>query len=158
MQNLALRHQVLDGAGDVLDRHLRIDPVLVEQINPVRPQALERAFDGLLDMVRTADETGTTLSRLGVDVPAELAGDDDFVPERCNGVAKNPFAFKGTVGFRSVEKSDAAIVGRTDDVDHFGARRNRGLIRPMHILDTQTDAGDFQLSELAPGTDLSGRG
>jgi hypothetical protein len=30
VQNLALRHQVLDRAGDVLDRDFWIDPVLVE--------------------------------------------------------------------------------------------------------------------------------
>ena len=46
VQNLALRHQVLDRAGDVLDRHLRVDPVLVEEVDAVGPKALEHAFDG----------------------------------------------------------------------------------------------------------------
>ena len=45
MQDLALRHQVLDRAGDVLDRDLRVDAVLVEQVDAVGAQALEHAVD-----------------------------------------------------------------------------------------------------------------
>ena len=32
--DLAFGDQLLDGAGDVLDRHVRVDPVLVEQVDP----------------------------------------------------------------------------------------------------------------------------
>ena len=40
--DLARLDQVLDRAGDVFDRHIRIDAVLVEQVDDVGPQALER--------------------------------------------------------------------------------------------------------------------
>jgi hypothetical protein len=33
--------EVFDGSGDVLDRHVGVDPVLVEQIDPVGPQSLQ---------------------------------------------------------------------------------------------------------------------
>src|SRR6516164_4732987 len=33
MADLSQRDQVLDGAGDILHRHIRIDPVLIEQID-----------------------------------------------------------------------------------------------------------------------------
>ena len=36
--DLALLDQLLDGAGDLLDRDVRVDAVLVEQVDPVGPQ------------------------------------------------------------------------------------------------------------------------
>ena len=45
VQDLALRHQVLDRAGDVLDRDLGVDAVLVEEIDAVGAEALEHALD-----------------------------------------------------------------------------------------------------------------
>ena len=35
VQNLALCHQILNRAGDILDRYLRIDAVLVEEVDAV---------------------------------------------------------------------------------------------------------------------------
>lgn len=51
VQNLAFIHQVLDRAGDIFDRHLRVNPVLVEEIDAIGAQALEHALDGQLDRV-----------------------------------------------------------------------------------------------------------
>ena len=41
MQHLALLNEVFDRTGDVFHRHLRVDAVLVEQINVVGAQALQ---------------------------------------------------------------------------------------------------------------------
>ena len=95
MQDLALRHQVLDGPGDILDRHLRVDAVLVQEIDTIGPQAPQHALDGELDAVRTAVETRTPLARLQIDVPAELRRDDDLVAERRDGFAEDPLAPRG---------------------------------------------------------------
>ena len=38
--DLAFRDKVLHRAGDVLDRHVRVDAVLVEEVDPVGPEAL----------------------------------------------------------------------------------------------------------------------
>ena len=38
---LALGDQVANGAGDVLDRHVRIDTVLIEQVDRLDAEALE---------------------------------------------------------------------------------------------------------------------
>ena len=40
--HLALLDQLLDRAGDVFDRHVRVDAMLIEQVDAVGPQALER--------------------------------------------------------------------------------------------------------------------
>jgi hypothetical protein len=66
MQNLALRHQVLDRPCYVFDRHLRIDPVLVEQIYAIGAQTLEHALDGELNVLRPAIEPRASLARLQI--------------------------------------------------------------------------------------------
>lgn len=54
----AFRHQVLDRACHVFDRHCRVDAVLVEEIDAVGAQALQHALDHNLDVVRTAVQAG----------------------------------------------------------------------------------------------------
>ena len=50
--DLAFLDQVLHRAGHVLDRHVRIDAVLVEQVDAVGPEPLERAFGDLAGCAR----------------------------------------------------------------------------------------------------------
>ena len=49
--DLTLLDQVLHSAGDVFDRHVRVNPVLIEQVDDIDLEPLERALDGLLDML-----------------------------------------------------------------------------------------------------------
>ena len=41
MQDLSFLDEILDRAGHVFDRHVRIDAVLVVEIDAVGPEALE---------------------------------------------------------------------------------------------------------------------
>jgi hypothetical protein len=43
-------HILASEASDVFDRHVRVNPVLIEQVDCVDLEPLERAFDRLLDM------------------------------------------------------------------------------------------------------------
>ena len=104
MQDLAFGHQVLDRAGDILDRHLRIDPMLVEQVDAVGAQALQHAFDHQLDVIGPAVEAGSALSGLQVDVPAELRGDDDLVAEGRDAFAEDPLDLVRAVGLRGIDR------------------------------------------------------
>jgi hypothetical protein len=52
VQNLALSDQLFDRAGDVLDRDVRIDAMLIEKIDAVGAEALERGIDDRLDVFR----------------------------------------------------------------------------------------------------------
>ena len=47
--HLSLPDQLADRAGHLFDRHGRIDPVLVEQIDVVGAEPPQRAFDRLAD-------------------------------------------------------------------------------------------------------------
>lgn len=103
MQHLALGHEVLHRVRDVLDRDGGIDPVLVEQIDVVRPQTLQHAVDGLPDVVRAAVQTGVRAG-VRVDVPTELGRDHHVVPDGPEGFAEDPLRLQRPVRLGRVEE------------------------------------------------------
>jgi hypothetical protein len=56
--HLAFLHQLGHAADRLLDRNVRVDPVLVKQIDRLQPQALERAFARAPRIRRRAVQTG----------------------------------------------------------------------------------------------------
>jgi hypothetical protein len=72
MEDLALIHELLYGACDILDRYLRVNTMLVEEINTIRAEPLERPLDRKFDVIRLAVETRAPFTSLEIDVPAEL--------------------------------------------------------------------------------------
>ena len=73
VQDLAFAHQVLDSSSDIFDRHLWVDPVLVEKVNSVRLQALQHAFDCEFDVIRAADESRPPLAGLQDPHPSQTS-------------------------------------------------------------------------------------
>ena len=87
MFGLSLLNQVFHRTGNVFDRHVGIDSVLVEQIDDVRSQALQRRVRNLPDALRAAVQT-----LLGIAVfETEFGRDDDVFPERLNRLADEFF-------------------------------------------------------------------
>src|SRR5688572_19940927 len=164
MQYLALRHQLFDRTGHILDRYLRIDTVLIKQIDAIRPQALFRSVDDPLDVLGPAVEARLALAGLQIDVPAELGRDHDLVAERRDAFAQDAFHFVRAVGLGGVEERDSSVERSADDVVHLRARRHGRLVRAAHVLHAQADAGNLQRSELAaagalrPGAHVLGFG
>jgi hypothetical protein len=78
--------------------------MLVKQIDPVGAQTAEHALDDELDVLGPAVEPRAALTRFLVDVPAELAGDDDLVAKRLDAFTQDPFDLVGTLGLRRVEE------------------------------------------------------
>ena len=52
MLDLTLLNQVLHGARHVLDRDVRVDTMLIEQIDGIHLKPLERVFGDLPDVLR----------------------------------------------------------------------------------------------------------
>jgi hypothetical protein len=65
--NLAFLNQVLHRPRHVFDRHLRVNSVLIEQIDGIDLESLERALCGLLDVFRPTIQGWRTLSPPGID-------------------------------------------------------------------------------------------
>lgn len=114
--DLAGPDEVSDRSRDLLDRHGRIDAVLVEQVDAIRPQAPQRGFrDG-------ADRRGPAVEPdiFGAVLEAELGGHDHVVTERRDGLADHCLIGERPISLGRVEQCHAAVEGRADEADRLG--------------------------------------
>ena len=84
MQDLSFGDQFLDRAGNVFHRHIRVDTVLIEQVDAVGPEAFERAFHRRADALRRAVHSAAARN-----VEAEFRGDNDTVADGLQSLADN---------------------------------------------------------------------
>ena len=104
--------QFLHRAGDVFDRHVRVDAVLIEQIDHIGLEALERGLGDLLDVLRPAVQARRSGPRItAAKVEPELGGDHHLLAERSEGFANKFFVSERAVNFSGVEEGDAAFHG-----------------------------------------------
>ena len=116
---LACLDQILDGAGGFFDGRIGIDAMLVEEVDGVGLQTLERAFDDLLDVVGAAVGGCPLAVVVGIGLESELGGDDDVFAEGSESFADDFFVDVGAVDFGGVEEGDAALDGGADELDGF---------------------------------------
>ena len=112
--DLAFADQVLHRAGDVLDRHVGIDAVLIEEIDAVGLEPLQRRVGHLADVRGPAVEAGL-LSVL--EPEPELGRDHHLVANRSERFADELFVRERPVHLGGVEERDAAVDRRADDGD-----------------------------------------
>jgi hypothetical protein len=135
--NFARADQVADRARDLLDRDIGIEPVLVEQVDPVGAQPPERAFDHLADAFGPAVEA-LALAAVGREAEAELAGDHHLVPDARQPRAKLLLVETGAVNLGGVEEGDPAIVGRAQQIAGLGFAERRAIgARQAHAAQPQ---------------------
>ena len=114
VSDLAARDQILDRAGDLLDRHGRIDAVLVEQIDPIGLEPLQRRVGHFLDVRGPAIEP----CLLAVfESEAELRRDHDLIADGRERLADELFVGERSVHLSGVEEGDAALHRRADQRD-----------------------------------------
>ena len=115
--DLAGVDELLDGAGDLLDGDVRVDSVLVEQIDGVGPQATEGALDGGTDVIRSTGDAGLLAVR--IEGEPELGGDDDVVAHWLQCLTHQLLVVEGAVDLCGVEQSDAPLHRGADEGDHL---------------------------------------
>jgi hypothetical protein len=84
MDDLARLDEVLDRAGNIFDGHIGVDPVLVEQVNPVGVEPSQGVLDGGANVLGTAVQPGRAAAVVG---EAELGGNHHLVTHRGEGFA-----------------------------------------------------------------------
>jgi hypothetical protein len=110
--HLALLNQFLHRARHVFDGHVQVNAMLVEQINDIHLQPLERTFDGLLDIFWPAVQARHTRSFIAAaQVESELGGDHQLLAKRRERFADEFFVGIWAVNFRRIEERDAAFDG-----------------------------------------------
>ena len=122
----------------VLDRHRRIDAVLVEQVDVVGPEPPQRALDHLADMLGPAVRSGRPLAVL--DAEAELRGDRHLVAPPLQRPAQQLLVGEGAVDLGRVEEGAAELEGAVDGGD--GLRLVRRAVGLAHAHAAQADRRD----------------
>ncbi len=77
MENFPLRNEFLDRTRNLPDRHIGVDPVLIEEVEMVSPQTPQASFRSLLDVLRSTIQTEVV-----TEVEAKLRGNLYLVAER----------------------------------------------------------------------------
>src|SRR5205085_7601058 len=141
--HLACLDQILNGSGYFFDRHVQIDTMLVEQIDRIDTESLERRLSDLLDVLGPAIQGAPPVAIAGVRLPAEL-GCDHYLPvEWSESFAHEFLVRERTVDLGSIEERDAALHGGLEKRDHVPLVFGRA-VRPAHSHAAQPDGRDFQ--------------
>ena len=105
MLDFAFANQIADRAGDVFDRHVRIDAMLVEEVDAVGLEPRERGFSHLADVRGTAVEACLFAV---LEFEAELGRNRHLIAERAQRLADQFFVRERPVRFGRVEERHAA--------------------------------------------------
>src|SRR2546423_13071661 len=147
--DLARLNQFLHRARHVFNRHLRVNPVLIEQVNCLDLESLERALDRPRDLLWPTIQTGRTLHPTGIEirteVEPELGGDDNLLAEGSERFAHKLFVQERAVNLGGVEKRDAAFHGCPKKRGHLLLVFGRA-VRKTHSHAAQSESRNFQVA------------
>ena len=103
---LAGSHQLPHRSRNVLNRNLRINAVLVEQVNIFNLQASQRSVDDLADMFRAAVGPAHLAT---LDAKPKLCSDDGLFPPALECPSHQLFIDEGAVDFRRVKEIESQL-------------------------------------------------
>src|ERR1700683_312339 len=123
MLDLTFVNQILHRSRYFFDGHVRVNSMLIEQIDDLDLEPLERALDCRLDLLRPAVQARSTGHSAGIEtrgqVEPEFGGDDYLLAERSEGFAHKFLVQERAVDLGGVEKRDAAFHGGPQKFCHL---------------------------------------
>ncbi len=143
--HLAGLNEVLDRARDILDGHLRIHTVLIQEIDRLHAEPLERTVHGLSDMVRLAVEADKLRTAIRIQLEPELRGDDHLAAERLESLAHQIFVRARAIHLGRVEERDAAFDRRPNERDHLLPVLGRS-VGEAHAHAAEAEGRNFQIA------------
>ena len=138
-------HQLGERADGVLDRRVRVDAVLVVQVDVVGAEPPQRALDRGADVGRAAVEAPRAAA--GVGDEAELGRQHDLVAAALHGPADELLVGVGAVDLGGVDEGDAEVERPVDGADRLGVVGAGAGVGVGHAHGAQADAGDLELAE-----------
>src|SRR5438445_2954201 len=132
-------------AHHVLDRHLLVDAVLVEEVDVIGLEPARGGFHHLADVLRAAIEANDLPI---VEPEAELGGDDHLIALALESASEKLLVVPDAVGLGGVEERHPQLDGALDGSDRF--RIVAGAVRLAHPHATEAQLRDLEslLSEL----------
>ena len=146
MFDLALPDQFLYRSSHIFDRHIRIDAVLIEEIDDIGPESLERGLGHLFDVFRaTVQDRPATLHPPWIDVgiETELGGDHHPVSQRGKRFTDQFLICERAVDLRRIEEGDAAFHGCPEKRNHLLPVFGR-TIRKTHPHAAESQSRNFK--------------
>ncbi len=142
IKNLALAHEVADRSCDLLDRDVRIDPMLVEEVDPVGPEAAQRALDRRADRLRVGCLARRRACFPSSNLKPNLVAIVTRFALALQRAADQRLVSERPIDFGGVEERAAEVDGAMQSRDRFRfVRRPIGL---AHAHAAETDRRDFQ--------------
>ena len=115
MLHLPFANEFLDRRRHLLDGHIGIDSVLVEQVDMVGLQSRERFVN---HFPNAFGATVQTAERKAV-LEAEFGGDDYLVADWAQGFTEQLFVGERSIGLGRIEEGHALIKSRADQLDRL---------------------------------------
>ena len=117
--HLSRLNQLLHRAGYILNRHLRVHAMLIEQIDYIRLQPLQRGIRHLLDALRSAVQSLPPRAAVGVQIEPELGGNHHLVAHTHKGLAQQLLVQPRPIHFGRVEEGHATLHRAVQHGDHL---------------------------------------
>ncbi len=143
MPHLAFGDQLAQSACNLLDRHIGIDPVLIEQVDTISLQAPERRLGHHADVLRPTVEPTAAFGGDGIDVEAELGRNHHPISHRGQGLADQFFIDERAVRLCRVEQRHPQIDRLADQGNHVRFVRRRA-VEGAHAHAAQSKGRDLQ--------------
>ena len=141
--HLAGRDKLTDRASHLLDRDVRVDAVLIEEVDDIRAQPLQRRVRDLTDPL--GPRVQAMVAAVSVEVETELRGDDDAIAQRPQRVPNELLVDKRPVDLGSVEERDPRrFDGIPDHADHVVPVTGVGAVTLGHAHAAEAHGGDFE--------------
>ena len=132
-------------ADGIFDGGLRVDPVLVVEIDVVGAEPLQRALDRGADVRRAAVDDARAAA--GVRDEAELRRQHDLFAAVLDGPADQLLVGVGTVDLGGVDVRDAEVERAVDGADGFGVAARADVVVAGHRHRAESDAGDVESAD-----------
>jgi hypothetical protein len=139
VEHLACANQFAHRTSHILDRHVGIDAVLIQQIDPIGPQPPQRCLDHFTNVLGTA--VHAVLHALWADPESELGGDHHLVAHRHQSLTHQLFVGERPIHLGGVEQRHPTLRGGTQQRYHL-APVSWGAISVAHSHATETERRD----------------
>src|ERR1700730_679854 len=128
--HLAFTHKITNGASYILHRHGPVDPMLVEQIDVIDAEPLQRPLECDADAREAAVKDAGAAT--GVRDDAEFRRHNGLVPAPLEGPTEELLVGIGAVGLRSVEEVDTEFNCAVDRGDRLRLVRFAVVVAHSH--------------------------
>ena len=143
---LALLDQFLHGTCHIFDGYVRVNTVLIKQVDHIDLEPFERSFDSLLDVRGLAVQTRRTRPIIATaQIESELGRDHHLLAERSESFTNKFFVRIGAIDFGGVEERDAALDGGAEKRRHLLFVLGRP-IRKAHSHTAEAESRHFQIA------------